>query len=49
MYSIVDALIFPAPASSYTREALAGKLIYIPKYPEYQPSKDILNCYGNQI
>ena len=32
MYQLIDALIFPAPASSYTTESLKGRLIYIPKY-----------------
>jgi hypothetical protein len=37
MQSLLDALIFPAPASSYSQESLLGKLIYIPKFKEYEP------------
>ena len=35
MYSITDALIFPAPKPGYTASSLKGKLIFVPKFKDY--------------
>lgn len=35
MYSFVDNLIFPAPASSYSHTSFAGKIVYIPKFLDF--------------
>ena len=35
MYALVDNLIFPAPNPSYTADSLKGKLIFVPKFVDF--------------
>ena len=35
MYALIDNLIFPAPAPTYTAQTLKGKLIFVPKFIDH--------------
>ena len=38
MHSLIDNLIFPAPKASYSKDNIAGRLIFIPKFTVYAPN-----------